>query len=310
MTRGRKREHYQWNLDIIGEDSPCAEAEVLSAAIHALRLLTFEDQDIHVLFSSRAVLSALIEKLGVPPASHQAVFLALDKRGKLPDAEIADLMLTAGIPADSVTRILEAIGASSLDAVTEIIGPESVAAVNLRSFQALLQAYGMGHIVRFDLSVVRGLSYYTGIVFEAYDAAREFRAVFGGGRYDNLLQDIGGKPATAVGLGFGDVVVAELLSAKGHHVGVAAPAGTAVSYMEDAQRPVAVAVACGMRRKGEIADLALHHEKAKAFFSRVGRASFRNAVYVGPDDVAKGVLRLKDLQTRTETEIPLAGLTG
>ena len=127
----------------------------------------------------------------------------------------------------------------------------------------------------------------TGIVFEAFDTAREFRAIFGGGRYDNLLSDIGGKPETAVGLGFGDVVVAELLAARGRLPAQAqGSGGLAVSYMQPEQRAAAMSIAAARRRAGTPVDLALAPEKAKHFFARAAKAGCAQAIYLGPDDLA------------------------
>jgi histidyl-tRNA synthetase len=162
--------------------------------------------------------------------------------------------------------------------------------------------------VVFDIAVIRGLGYYTGMVFEGFDTAKSLRAVFGGGRYDNLLGDLGGRPMTAVGLGFGDVVIAELLADKGKLPAAGAARDIAVTYMEEAQRGVAVSLAKALRVEGRNVDLALHPEKPKNFFARVGKGGFRQAIYIGPDDVKKGAVRVKDLAQRTETELALASL--
>ena len=167
-----------------------------------------------------------------------------------------------------------------------------------------LEQYGLGGIATFDISVIRGLGYYTGIVFECFDKARDLRALFGGGRYDNLLQDVGGKPDTAVGLGFGDVVLGELLIEKG----IAPERQTfdiAVGYMTENEANTAAGTAHTLRAKGHSVDLGLKAEKPKSFFSRVGKGNFSKAVYLGPDDVAAGKARIKDLATGEQTDLPL-----
>ena len=305
MTRGRKREHYQWNLDIIGESCVSAEVEVIGAAVHALSGLGLDAQRVHVRFSSRALLGELLDRLGIPPAHHQATFLALDKRGKIDDAAIETQLAEHGLHPDTITRVFQLLSLDSLDDATAPLDDASPAVQQVRRFVEMAAEAGLGDILAFDISVIRGLSYYTGIVFEAFDNRREFRAIFGGGRYDNLLGDIGGAPLTGVGLGFGDVVVGELLAAQPEGRLAPAPFDLAVSFMDEAQQKVAVRLAAKLRDRGSNVDLALRPEKPKAFFSRVGNGCFLEAAYIGPDDVEQGVVRVKNLATREEREMKL-----
>ncbi len=309
MSLGRKREHYQWNLDIVGEAALTAEAEVLACALRALDLLGLEPGDVSVRFSSRALLADLLAKAGLPAAHHPATFLALDKRGKVSDEEIAKLLGAEGLDPAAVEAVFRITGLRSLEEAETFLGgrPPSVAA--LRTLEGLAGDYGLAGRLTFDIGVVRGLGYYTGIVFEAYDAGRKFRALFGGGRYDRLLEDVGGKALPAVGLGFGDVVIAELLAARGKPAQRRPALDLAVGYMEDAQRSAAIAIARSARQQGRNAESALHAEKPKSFFGRVGKGGVRRAIYLGPDDLARGTARVKNLEDRTEREHPLARLT-
>jgi len=303
MTRGRKREHYQWNLDIIGEPSVSAEVEVIATAVQGLRLAGLQDGDYFVRYSSRRLLAELLDTLGIPPDLHAATFLALDKKDKTDDigAQLVGESFTDAQWA-SVEKILNL---ESLDEAGELLPDDSESLAQLRQFTQSLSHYGLENIVRFDISVVRGLAYYTGIVFEAFDAKGEFRAIFGGGRYDDLLRDVGGKPETGVGLGFGDVVVCELLEALGRTGAGHTRVDVAVGYMSDAQRPAAMRIARELRNNPSAVDLALSSEKPKQFFSRVGGGHYKEAIYLGPDDVDSGKARMKDLETREEREISI-----
>jgi histidyl-tRNA synthetase len=305
MTRGRKREHYQWNLDIVGEPSVLAEAEVMATAVQALRLLGLNPADVKVHVNSRGVLADLLLKLGIPGDHHAATFLALDKRGKLPDEEIAGLLKINGLDQTHIDSVFTLLNLKTLDELAAALGERTPALDRLLEFFDLMRHYGAADMVVFDISVIRGLGYYTGIVFEGFDTAHSLRAIFGGGRYDNLLGDIGGKPATAVGLGFGDVVIAELLADKGILPHPSAQRDVAVTFMDDAQRLVALRVARILRESGVNVDVGLHPEKPKAFFSRVGKSGFRRAILIGPDDLARGTVRIKNLSDRTETEMSL-----
>ena len=295
MTKGRKREHYQWNLDIIGEDSVLAEAEVIGAACDALRRMGLSSSDFKVHVSSRKFLGELLAKSGIAADRHAQVFLALDKRGKMPDAEIAAMLKDGGLSDAEIEATFAIMETKDYSACPELV-----------ELFRLAEIAGFADCLEFDISVIRGLSYYTGVVFECFDAKGEFRAIFGGGRYDNLLTTIGGEPATAVGLGFGDVVVTELLKARLGEDAAAARKGIAVGFMFPEQRDAAVAFAAKLRKDGESVDLSLRSQKPKKFFSHAAESGAAEAVFLGPDDVEKGVARMKDLSTREEKEVLLA----
>jgi len=308
MTRGRKREHYQWNLDVLGEENVSAELEVIAAAVEALSSLGIARALFRVRFSSRGLLSSILGRLGLPEKHHSAAFLALDKRGKQTDEQIQTHLTAAGLDGSAMEQVTRMLDVSSLDEALAMAGDDSPAAAQLRTFQDLAPAYGLEDVLFFDISVVRGLAYYTGIVFEAFDTTEGLRAIFGGGRYDNLLGDVGGKPMTGVGLGFGDVVLSEMLALTADPAPPRPSNSLAVGYMDDAQRTLAMSLAAAARRDGRNVDLGLHPERAKNFFARASKGSFAEAVYVGPDDAAAGTVRFKDLATRSEREIAIADI--
>ena len=295
MTKGRKREHYQWNLDIIGEDSVLAEAEVIGTACDALRRMGLSPADFKVHVSSRKFLGELLAKSGIAADCHAQVFLALDKRGKMPDAEIAAMLKDGGLSDAEIEATFAIMETKDFSACPELV-----------ELFRLAEIAGFADCLEFDISVIRGLSYYTGVVFECFDTKGEFRAIFGGGRYDNLLTTIGGEPTSAVGLGFGDVVVTELLKARLGEDAAAARKGVAIGFMFPEQRDTAVSLAARLRKSGECVDLALRSQKPKKFFSHAAESGAAQAVFLGPDDVEKGVARMKDLSTREEKEISLS----
>jgi histidyl-tRNA synthetase len=308
MSRGRKREHYQWNLDIVGESSLTAEAETLACALGALDLLGLGAGDVAVRFSNRALLGDLLAKAGIPAVHHQATFLALDKRGKIPDEEIGKLLTGAGLDPSLIEAVFKITGIQSLEQAEAFLEGVPPSILAIRSLLALMADYGLSDRLQFNIGVVRGLGYYTGIVFEAFDIESKFRAIFGGGRYDRLLEDVGGKALPAVGLGFGDVVIAELLADKQKLAEQREFMDMAVGFMEDAQQSTAIRISQAMRRNGKNTEMALHAEKPKHFFARIGKGGVRRAIYLGPDDLARGTARVKNLQDRTEAETPLAQL--
>lgn len=294
MTKGRKREHYQWNIDIIGEDSILAEVEVIGAACDALRRMGLSSSDFKVHVSSRRFLGELLSNSGIAPEKHAQVFLALDKRGKMPDEEIAAMLRDGGLNEDEVGATFRIMDTKSYENCPEIV-----------ELFRLADLAGFAECLEFDISVIRGLSYYTGIVFECFDTKGEFRAIFGGGRYDNLLTTIGGAPTSAVGLGFGDVVVTELLKSRLGESAADSKKGIAVGFMFPEQREAAVKLAFSLRKSGEQVDLALHKQKPKKFFSHADSSNAAKAIFIGPDDVEKGEVKVKDMATGGESILKL-----
>ncbi|OVE75359.1 histidine--tRNA ligase [bacterium E08(2017)] len=303
MTKGRKREHYQWNLDVIGSESVSAEAELIACASSALSKLGLDSNAVRIKFSSRALLSELLESIGIPAEHHEPSFLALDKRGKIDDTEITILLEESGVDTGTIDQVFSLLNIKSIDDAANKLS-SSPALDSIENFLSILKAYSLLDAVDFDISVVRGLTYYTGIVFEAFDAAGKFRAIFGGGRYDNLLSDVGGKPASGVGLGFGDVVIDEVLNELNIEISTSDNSIT-VGYMEDSQRHSAVKTASMLRQSGNNVELALAAEKPKNFFKRADKSGFGKALYIGPDDIENGSARLKTLANGEEELIPI-----
>ena len=216
------------------------------------------------------------------------------------------MLRDGGVSEEGIRKTFEILTLKDLKDVKSLLGSEASRGVGeLEELFRLAEIAGFADALEFDISVIRGLSYYTGIVFECFDTAGEFRAIFGGGRYDNLLTTIGGDPATAVGLGFGDVVVTELLKARLGADAAKAKKGVAVGFMFSEQRDAALKLASRLRAEGEAVDLALKPQKPKKFFSHADQSGAAKAVFVGPDDVEKGVVHLKDMATREEREVCL-----
>lgn len=309
-TRGRKREHYQWNLDVVGEESVGAEAEILACAINALAGLGLAEDEAQVHYNNRALLADLFARAGISSQFYPAIFLALDKRGKLPEGEIAVLLNQAGLEATAVEKVMQIMALDSLESVRSFLGGTTPALDVAAELPKRMAEYGLDKFLRFDMGIVRGLGYYTGLVFEAYAVRHKMRAIFGGGRYDRLLSELGGKSMTAVGLGFGDVVITDLLAETGRLPALSNEnrIDLAVGFMENAQRPAAVRIARAWRGAGKKVDLGLSAEKAKNFFARVGKGKMIAAVFLGPDDVASGSVRVKNLSTREETRMTLEDL--
>jgi histidyl-tRNA synthetase len=218
QQKGRLREHYQLNVDIIGAVEVAADAELVACAVDIMRAFGLTANDVVVRVSDRRILQAYLESLGVPSASVTAVYGVIDKLERQPAAVSNEKLTALGVPASAIDRVV-AIADVGFDDIASALSTSPSAAV-VEEFGAFLRYVpallgGDASWLRVDLSIVRGLAYYTGIVFELFDRSGEFRAICGGGRYDTLLQSLGGADLPALGFGMGDVVLGELLRSKG-----------------------------------------------------------------------------------------------
>jgi len=213
--KGRLREFFQLNMDIVGSDSVFAEADLLVAICAMLCDFGLQASDFVIGVSSRKLLAAFLTELQAPDAS--AVYPVLDRREKIPAEVFQAELAQAGLGAEQIAKLDAFMSCKAIAEVdTCVQSPESRAALQeLQDLFAILNSANVGASVQLDLSVVRGLAYYTGIVFEVFDCGHSMRAVAGGGRYDSLTERLGGQKVPCVGFGMGDVVLADLLADRG-----------------------------------------------------------------------------------------------
>lgn len=298
--RGRKREHYQWNMDIVGVANIHAEVELLSAIVNFFESVGITSQDVGLKVNSRKVLGAVLKNAGVPDAKFAETCVIIDKQDKIGEAEVRkELVSKIGLGEDVAKTIVAATGAKTLDEFANLAGVgESEEVKELRLLFKLAEEEGFGDWLQFDASVVRGLAYYTGVVFEGFDKAGVLRAICGGGRYDRLLTLYGSpKEVPCVGFGFGDCVIYELLKEKQ----VAPPLPMTVDFVVAAfnqdMMGKAFNVARRLRKSGKTVDVYTDvAKKVGKAFNYADRAGAVKIAFVAPDEWAKGLVRIKDLR--------------
>ncbi|KAL9677460.1 hypothetical protein QQ045_005691 [Rhodiola kirilowii] len=214
MTRGRRREHYQWNMDIIGVPEVTAEAELISSIVMLFRRMGITESDVGFKISSRKVLQEVLKSYSIPDNLFGKVCIIIDKIQKIPRDEIKKELGIVGLSDDAIEELLQVLSIKSLDKLEEVLGSKGDAIADLKQLFSLAENFGYSNWIQFDASIVRGLAYYTGIVFEGFDRQGKLRAICGGGR---LLSTFGGDDIPACGFGFGDAVIVEvqLLKEKG-----------------------------------------------------------------------------------------------
>lgn len=305
--KGRSREFFQWNIDIIGSDQAVADAEGVFVAVDLLGELGLTSDDAVVRYSSRRLLAAVLTGLGLQPDAIPGVLAVLDKRGKLPDPAFAE-MLEKAIPAEDVREsVLKFLDMRQMESADELAadlcipaGEElRLALEDLKQFQQALVAFGIESWCRYDTGIVRGLAYYTGIVYEVFDRSESLRALAGGGRYDNLLEVLGGPKIGATGFGMGDVVLGILLAEKGKLPDLASRLDCFVVTGEAALQDQVLQAVGALRRAGVATDFSPKARNlSKLLKEAVGRRA-RYAVIVRPESLA-----VKNLATGQQVDVP------
>jgi histidyl-tRNA synthetase len=312
--RGRLREHFQLNLDIVGEADVAADAELLAAAIDTLRAFGLTEADFVARVSDRRLLRALLLHAQVPEDRLTLVYNIVDKLEREPRERIAErLSKDAGLGETVVEEVLAIFRHTDFEAVRDAYGGTHGLGEEIHRVYELmeqLRCMGLERYVRFDLSVVRGLAYYTGVVFELFDARGELRAIAGGGRYDNLLKAIAGVDLPALGFGMGDVVLRELLVDRG-----LLPERTdALDYYVVAvtpdQRPDLLRLVHALRDAGHAVDYGLRHQNVGKQLKAAATIGARQVVILGPDELAQGLAVVRTMSSGEEQRVPLESLTS
>jgi len=310
MQKGRGRCFHQFNADIFGEAGPEAEIELIALLVQCFAAFGLTADDFYIRLSDRNLWFYYLEALGLDEPRARTVLAVVDRYEKNGDAAFTAYTDAFGpLPEDLKARILAFLGVKSLPALEAMLAPlgaEKLAArlAEWRQVLTALDAMGWGSFVTVDLGVVRGLAYYTGFVFEAFDRRGDLRALAGGGRYDNLVKKLGGPDLPAVGFAIGDMTFSLLLEQRGLLPPlVSAPdvycviGGAAERLM--AFREIHALRAAGVRVEYPLRDLAFGKQ-----FKAAAESGARLALILGGDELARGVVKVRNLGQRSEVEVP------
>ncbi len=288
--RGRSREFFQWNVDLLGIENPAADAELVGVAATFFSLIGLTSNEVRIQFNNRRLMETEVQALGLLDNKIE-VFRLIDRREKMrPDAWEA-YASDLGLSRAQIDELNSVLANRDLWRKSE----------ECTTFVEAVNALGLGPYLEYEPTIVRGLDYYTGIVIEARDREGEFRAILGGGRYDNLVDQVGGDRVPGIGFAMGDMVIALVAQKYGKVPPLrTSPTEILVTTFDASGQAEALKLASELRAAGfkvewypEVAKLDRQLKYANLIGARV-------AVIMGPDEVAKGIVTLKDLAAREQ----------
>ena len=309
--QGRFREFYQLNADIFGSADPTADAEILAYAADALTDLGLTAEDFEFRLSHRDILGGLLESMA-GDVDTRAAIRAVDKSEKIERAEYYDLLVDAGLSRDQAVEFDDLLKGGDLDDLVDFAGTDRVEAAveNVRDVLAATEDFGVREYITLSLETARGLDYYTGVVFECFDSTGDVsRAVFGGGRYDDLIESVGGQPTPAVGVAPGLAPLSLLLQRAGVWPEEALETDYYVLQIGDTRSEAARIV-----RELRAADNVVETDvSGRSFGSQLDYADSINAetvVIVGEQDLAEGMVTVKDMDSGDQVQVPVESFPG
>jgi len=299
MQKGRLREFFQLNMDILGADDILADAELIAASIDMMRDLGFASADFTARISSRGLLEQVFASMGVAGGSMPAIYAILDKKHKVPPEEFVRELTEVLPDASQRARVDAVLSARSLEDVRAIAG-DLPAIGQLTALLSHLASYGLSEYAEFDVGIVRGLAYYTGIVFEIFDKARSLRAIAGGGRYDHLVKSYGGPDTPAIGFAAGDVVLAELMRAKGIMPPASPRSSVFIAALDDMFPDGTIRLAQTLRAAGVSCEFSLKATGLGKQFKQADGIGARLVVIAGGEEEKQGCVKVKNMGTGAE----------
>ncbi len=292
--KGRSREFFQWNIDLIGVKSPESDAELVAICAELFRSVGLTSSEVKILVNDRRLVDQQLTLIGIDQDKKAEVLGLIDRKDKMRTSEWEAYVMEKGLSEKQKDGLLEILDNKQIAETSEDL---------LRFFKAL-EALGVRDYVEFDPRIVRGLDYYTGIVFEARDSGENSRAILGGGRYDNLVGNVGGDPLPGVGFAMGDVVITIILKELNKLPEFKInPALTMVTVFDETTFSASFSMAAKIRQAGIAVQVYPEAGKLGKQFKYADRIGTRFVVTLGPDEIEQGTAQIKDLVSGEQINI-------
>ena len=292
--KGRTREFFQWNIDLIGVDSIEADSELIAICAEFFKQIGFSADKVKIFVNDRQLMDKKLSEIGIDASLKKKALNVIDRRDKLNHESWKAYALDAGI------------SEKQFNALSEILSDKNLylESTHLKKVFSALESLGVQEYVKYDPMIVRGLDYYTGIVFEARDVGKSSRAILGGGRYDNLVNDVGGDPLTGIGFAMGDVVLPIILEEYGLLPSLKeSPAQILVTIFDEASAFKSLSIAAVLRNAGFSVLLFPEAAKIGKQFKFADRSDVRYAVVIGSEEIKEGIVQVKDMKTREQASV-------
>jgi len=306
---GRYREFHQFGIEFLGSSSVRADAEVLTIGVESLKALELGDFRIRV--NDRRIIEQLLARLGIPNDAKQGVLRIMDKRGKVPDDELERMLIGLGLTREVAQEVLRLANTTEgLNKVPDLLKELGVGDDFIKYYNDLVDFLGMYGVLDYmsmDLGIVRGLDYYTGIVFEMYVPDYKL-SVGGGGRYDNLVEIYSGKPMPASGFAMGIERLMEVLEQRGSIKRGFPPIDYYIYVVGNDRNHITLGykLASRLRVQGNKAIVDTGEKSLRSALEYASKINVRYFVIVGPKEVSQGVVKVRDMATWSEKDIPLS----
>ncbi|MCI0330910.1 MAG: histidine--tRNA ligase [candidate division Zixibacteria bacterium] len=309
--KGRYREFYQCDVDVVGQEAPLADAELVAMTYEVLTALGFSDFTIRV--NHRQILSALAEWAGIPKEKQPGFFAALDKLDKVGLESVKREFETRRLAVESIEKILPVIEANSLDFLKQALGHTEKGKGAVDETECLMKyATKLGvpaQAAAYDLSLARGLDYYTGPIFETILSDAKIGSVTGGGRYDNLVGLFTGKEVPATGTSFGLERIMDVLAEKGKLEETANVTQVVVLPFDEASLTYGLEVAAFLRKERVRTEMyPFAEDKMRDKFGWVSKRKVAFAAAVGPDEMKERQVTFKNMATGQQVKLPFGQL--
>ncbi len=305
--KGRLREFFQFNADILGEDNEMADLEVISVAIDSLCRLGLTSTDFVVKINDRNFVNEFFNELAIEPKMAGALYKIIDNARKVKDDVTWSQIEELGVYEDRRNAIMEYLQLNSCEDLKMLKG-NNPGTRSLLSLFSLIKTAGFEDFCEFDPTIVRGLDYYTGSVFEIFDRSEEMRAICGGGRYNNLLKEFSGVEIPACGFGMGDVVLGEILMNKG----LFPPYQKQIDYflvrISEDELGLMLKIARSLRARDLNVEYTYKLLPVKKQMSRAAKIPAKKVIILGSEEISRGKLMEKDLSTGEEREVEIQSL--
>jgi len=285
--KGRTREFFQWNADLVGVNTPEADAELVAICAKFFQKIGLYTSEVKILVNDRQLMDEELNAIGIPAEMKPQVLKIIDRRDKMPAQDWEEHALEKGISDKQLDGIKNLLSNTNLFKKSEI----------LKRFFRAIEVLGFGDYVKFDPNIVRGLDYYTGIIFEARESGDDGRAILGGGHYDNLVADVGGNPTPGVGFAMGDVMLLLILEKYNKIPKLnASIADIMVSVFDGQTLLKSIEISAELRERGFKVICYPEVVKLEKQLKYADRSGIRFVLLIGPDEIEKHLVTIKDLK--------------